>query len=133
MQRSIRTACLALTLGMVGLLARGQDLAPRSTALSVEQPAEQQSSLPELTLGQAVEKAVANKRSLKPPSPETVQAADDLAASRTKRFAKTQVTALGAQLLTKASLTFPEGSLGTYSATGPIPATNQKTEIPRKP
>src|ERR1700740_763073 len=29
MQRSIRTACLALTLGMVGLLARGQDLAPR--------------------------------------------------------------------------------------------------------
>jgi len=133
MQRSIRTACLALTLGMVGLLARGQDLAPRSTALSVEQSAEQQSSLPELTLEQAVELAVANNSSLKTTSLETQRAADDLAANRTRRFASTQILGLGAQLVTKPSVTFPAGSLGTYSAIGPIPATNQKIEIARKP
>jgi outer membrane protein TolC len=133
MQRSIRTACLALTLGMVGLLARGQDLAPRSTALPVEQPAEQQSSLPELTLEQAVELAVANNSNLKTASLETQRAADDLAANRTKRFANTQILGLGAQLVTKPSVTFPAGAFGTYSATGPIPATNQKIEIARKP
>ena len=133
MQRSIRTACLALTLGMVGLLARGQDLAPRSTALPVEQSAEQQSNLPELTLEQAVELAVANNSNLKTASLETQRAADDLAANRTRRFANTQILGLGAQLVTKPSVTFPAGSLGTYSATGPIPATNQKIEIARKP
>src|ERR1700739_2728785 len=133
MQRRTRTACLALTLGMIGLLARGQDLPARSTALSVEQPAEQQSSLPELTLEQAVDLAVANNSSLKTASLETVRAADDLAANKTRRFANTQVTALGAQLVTKPSVTYPAGSLGVYSATGPIPATNQKVEIPRKP
>jgi outer membrane protein TolC len=133
MQRSIRTACLALTLGMVGLLARGQDLAPRSTPLSVEQPAEQQSSLPELTLEQAVELAVANNSNLKTASLETQRAADDLAANRTRRFANTQILGLGAQLVTKPSVTFPAGAFGTYSATGPIPATNQKVEIARKP
>src|ERR1700731_1331801 len=133
MRRSIRKACLALTLGMVGMLARGQDLAPRSPPLSVEQPAEQESGLPELTLEQAVELAVANNSSLKTASLETKRAADDLAANRTRRFANTQVTALGAQLVTKPSVTYPAGSLGVYSATGPIPATNQKVEIPRKP
>ena len=40
---------------------------------------------------------------------------------------------LGAQLITKPSVTFPAGSLGTYGATGPIPGTNQKIEIARRP
>jgi hypothetical protein len=61
------------------------------------------------------------------------RAADDLAANRTKRFANTQVMALGAQLVTKPSVTFPAGSLGVYSATGPIPSTDKEIEIARKP
>jgi outer membrane protein TolC len=124
---------LAFTLGTLALLARGQDLATHPDALSVEQPAEQQSSLPELTLEQAVQLAVANNGDLKTANLETQRVADDLAANRTRRFANTQVTALGAQLVTKPSVTYPAGSLGVYSATGPIPATNQKVEIPRKP
>jgi outer membrane protein TolC len=36
-------------------------------------------------------------------------------------------------MVTKASVTFPAGSLGVYSATGPIPSTDQKIEIARKP
>jgi outer membrane protein TolC len=86
-----------------------------------------------LTLEQAVELAVANNSSLKTASLETQRAADDLAANRTRRFAGTQITALGAQLVTKPSVTFPAGSLGVYSATGPIPSTDKKIEIARKP
>src|ERR1700749_2407710 len=93
----------------------------------------QESSPPVLTLDQAIEQAVANNSALKTASLETLRAADDLAANRTRRFANTQVTALGAQLVTKPSVTYPAGSLGVYSATGPIPATDQKVEIPRKP
>jgi hypothetical protein len=124
---------LAFAVGTLVLLARGQDLAPLSPAPTVEQAAEPQSSLPELTLDEAVEQAVANNSSLKIASLETRRAADDLAANRTRRFANTQVTALGAQLVTKPSVTFPAGSLGVYSATGPIPATNQKIEIGENP
>ena len=109
MQRRTRTACLAFILGTLALLARGQ-----------------QSNLPELTLEQAVEQAVANNSSLKTASLETRRAADDLAANKTRRFANTQITALGAQLVTKPSVTFPAGSLGVYSATGPIPSTDKK-------
>jgi len=133
MQRRTRTACLAFTLGTLALLARGQNLASLFPAPTVQQAAGQQSQLPELTLEEAVEQAVASNSSLKTASLETRRAADDLAANRTRRFANTQITALGAQLITKPSVTFPEGSLGVYSATGPIPATNQKIEIPRKP
>jgi outer membrane protein TolC len=133
MKRRTRTTCLAFTLGTLALLARGQNLAPLSPAPAVEQAAARESNLPELTLEQAVEQAVANNSRLKTASLDTLRAADDLAANKTRRFANTQVTALGAQLVTKPSVTYPAGSLGVYTATGPIPATDQKVEIPRKP
>ena len=133
MKRRSRTTCLAFTLGTLALLAGGQNLAPLSSPPTVEQAAGQQSSFPELTLEQAVEQAVANNSSLKTAGLDTLRAADDLAANKTRRFANTQVAALGAQLITKPSVTYPAGSLGVYSATGPIPATDQKVEIPRKP
>jgi outer membrane protein TolC len=119
--------------GTLALLARGQDFTPRSAVLSAAEPDVQQSSLPELTLEQAVELAVANNSSLKTASLETQRVTDGLAAARTRRFANTEVTGLGAQLVTKPSVTFPAGSLGTYAGTGPIPGTNQKIEIARKP
>jgi outer membrane protein TolC len=93
----------------------------------------QESSPPVLTLEQAIEQAVANNSALKTASLETLRAADDLAANRTRRFANTQITALGGQLLTKPSVTFQQGSLGVYPATGPIPATNQTINVARKP
>jgi outer membrane protein TolC len=104
-----------------------------AAALTADHAAGEQSSLPELTLDQAIELAVANNSTLKTASLETLRAADDLAANRTKRFASTQITAQGSQLITKPSITYPAGAFGTYSATGPIPATNQKVEIARKP
>jgi outer membrane protein TolC len=133
MERSTRTACLAFALGLFGLLARGQTPASPPPALTAEEAGGQLSNLPELKLEQAIELAVANNSSLKTASLETQRAAYDLAGNRTRRFANTELTALGAQLVTKPSVTFPAGSLGTYSATGPIPGTDQKIEIARKP
>ena len=93
----------------------------------------QNSSIPELTLDEAIAQAVANNSSVKTADLEIHRAADDLAANRTRRFANTQIVALGGQLLTKPSVTFPQGSLGVYSATGPIPGTDQTIHIARKP
>jgi outer membrane protein TolC len=95
--------------------------------------AAQESSPLELTLNEAIQQAIGNNSSLRTASLETLRAADDLAANRTKRFANTQVIGLGGQLLTKPSFTFQRGALGTYAATGPIPATNQTVNIARKP
>jgi outer membrane protein TolC len=93
----------------------------------------QESSPPVLTLDQAIQQAVTNNSALKTASLETLRAADDLAANRTRRFANTQIIALGGQLLTKPSVTFQQGSLGVYPTTGPIPATNQTINVARKP
>lgn len=110
-----RAAQWAVLLGAVALLAQAQE-----------------SSIPVLTLEEAVQQAVANNSALKTTRLETLRATDDLAAAKTRRFANTQVIGFGAQLLTKPSVTFPEGSLGVYSV-GPIPATDQKIDIARKP
>lgn len=133
MKRSTRTACLFFTLGSLALLVRGQNRPPQPAALTAPPLADEQSNIPELTLEQAVDLAVTDSSTLKTASLETQRAANDLAANRTRRFASTQVTGLGAQLVTKPSITFPAGSLGTYSGTGPIPGTDQKIEVPRKP
>ncbi len=93
----------------------------------------QDPNVPELTLDEAIAQAVANNSNLKTADLEIHRAADDLAANRTRRFANTQIVALGGQLLTKPSVTFPQGSLGVYSATGPIPATDQTIHVARKP
>jgi len=132
MQRTFRTACLVFTVGALTLGARSQTFAPSALPIAPDQSAARETNLPQLTLDQAVEQAIANNSNLKTASLESRRAADELAAARTRRLANTQVTALGAQLLTKPSVTFPAGSLGVYGS-GPIPATNQKVEIARKP
>jgi len=93
----------------------------------------QESNVPVLTLDDAITQAVANNTDLKTADLETYRAAADLAANKTRRFANTQIIALGGQLLTKPSVTFQQGSFGVYNATGPIPATNQTIDIARKP
>ncbi len=93
----------------------------------------QESIVSELTLDDAITQAVANNSSLRTADLEIQRAVEDLAANRTRRFANTQVIALGAQLLTKPSVTFQRGSLGDYGATGPIPATDQTINVARKP
>ena len=90
-----RAAQWTVLLGAVAVLARAQD-----------------SGIPVLTLEEAVQQAVANNSALKTASLETLRATDDLAAAKTRRFANTQIISFGAQLLTKPSVTFQQGSLG---------------------
>ncbi len=116
MQRRKRITRWALLLGALATLAKAQE-----------------AHVPVLTLDDAIAQAAANNTNLKTADLEISRAADDLAANRTRRFANMQIVALGGQLLTKPSVTFPEGSLGVYSATGPIPATGQTIHIARKP
>jgi outer membrane protein TolC len=111
-----RAAHWTVLLGAVAVLARAQE-----------------SSITVLTLEEAVQQAVANNSALKTASLETLRANDDLAAAKTRRFANTQIISFGAQLLTKPSVTFQQGSLGVYPSVGPIPGTDQKIDIPRKP
>ena len=100
MQRSTQTLCVALIVGVLATLARGQSLTSLSPKITTEGAAAERKSIPpELTLEEAVALAVANNSSLTTASLETQRATDDLAASRTRRFATTQVVALGAQLL----------------------------------
>src|ERR1700751_2926125 len=94
---ALRKARWAVILGTLALLARAQEWRP-----------------PVLTLEDAIQQAVKNNSALKTASLETLRATDDLAASKTRRFANTQIIAFGAQLLTKPSVTFPQGSLGLY-------------------
>ena len=67
----------------------------------------QESSVSELTLDDAIAQAVANNSGLKTAELEIRGAADDLTANRTRRFANTQIFALGGQRITKPSATFP--------------------------
>src|SRR5664279_2570284 len=116
MQPRIQVARLAFLLAPLALMLRAQE-----------------SSAHMLTLDQAIELAVASNTTLKTAGLETVRATDDLLAARTRRFASTQVIAFGSQLLTKPSVTFAQGSLGVYPSVGPIPATDQKIDVARKP
>jgi outer membrane protein TolC len=103
-----------LSAGALAVNALGQEVTP-----------------PELTLEDAIALAVAHNASLNKASLETRRTAADLAANRTKLFPSSKISAQGGELLTKPSITFAAGSLGTYPATGPIPGTNQTITIPR--
>ena len=113
---ALRKARWALVLGTIALLARAQESSP-----------------PVLTLEDAIQQAVKNNSALKTASLETLRATDDLAASKTRRFANTNIIGLGGQLLTHPSVTFQQGSLGVYPGVGPIPGTDQKINVARKP
>ena len=93
----------------------------------------QQAGRQELTLDQAVEQALRNNADLRKASLDTRKATEDLAANRTRRFANLQLIALGSQLLTRPSVTFAQGAFGSFSGIGPIPATDQKITVARRP
>jgi outer membrane protein TolC len=116
MRTRTQTKLMQFVLALVASVAAAQDASPTV-----------------LTLEEAIQQAVANNSAVKISSLETRRAAEDLGANNTRRFAITNITALGGQLLTKPSFTFQQGALGTYASTGPIPATDQTTNVARKP
>lgn len=89
-----------------------------------------QSDAPVLTLDDAVSFALANNRVVKNSNLEVQKLEFSVSTARTRRLPQFQFAVLGGELLHSFDFTIPAGSLGTYGATGPIPANDAKIHTP---
>lgn len=86
-----------------------------------------------LTLQQAIEGAQANNRAIRAARLESAKALTEVNVARTYRLPAFSVAALGSQSLAHLGLTFPQGSLGDYPGTGPIPGKSTTLTGPLQP
>ncbi|MBI4908896.1 MAG: TolC family protein [Acidobacteria bacterium] len=86
-----------------------------------------------LTLQQAIESAEANNRAIRAARLERDKALTGVKVARTYRLPAFSVAALGSQSLASLGLTFPQGSLGVYPGTGPIPGESTTLSGPLQP
>jgi outer membrane protein TolC len=86
-----------------------------------------------LTLQQAIEAAEANNRAIRAARLEHAKALSEVSVARTYRLPAFSVAALGSQSLAHLGLTFPQGSLGVYPGTGPIPGKSTTLTSPLQP
>jgi outer membrane protein TolC len=85
-----------------------------------------------LTIDDAVAVALKGNREVQSAAFEVDRAREETSALRTKRLPQIQIYALGGIPLTRATATVPEGALGTYPGTGPIPGPNVSVTTPRQ-
>lgn len=86
-----------------------------------------------LTLDQALALARKGSAALVAAELQIRRAEHELAASRTRRLPTLDVQGQGFQLLTPVEVTFPAGALGSFPATGPIPARDTVIESSQEP
>ena len=86
----------------------------------------------QLTIDDAVALALKGNREVQSAALDVVRAREESAALKTTRLPQFQIYALGGELLRQVTFTIPQGSLGSYAATGPIPAQNQTVTQPRQ-
>ena len=86
-----------------------------------------------LTLQQAIEAAEANNRAIRAARLEQAKALSEVGVARTYRLPAFSVAALGSQSLARLGLTLPQGSLGVYPGTGPIPGKSTTLTSPLQP
>jgi outer membrane protein len=85
-----------------------------------------------LTLKQALQLSQEHNRQIANATLALAISNDKIAQAQTYRFPQLNLYALGAQLLTPIDFNFQRGAFGTYSAVGPIPATDTSIETPRR-
>ncbi len=85
---------------------------------------------PLLTMDDAVSLAVKNNRLVKNSALEAQKFDFRLATARTRRLPNMQFAVLGGELLQPFDYTFNKGAFGTFSSTGPIPASDTKIHNP---
>ena len=85
-----------------------------------------------LTIDDAVALALKGNRQVQSAALDVFRAKEESAALKTTRLPQFQIYALGGELLREVSFTVPQGSLGSFAATGPIPALNQTVTQPRQ-
>ncbi|CEF48751.1 unnamed protein product [uncultured bacterium] len=85
-----------------------------------------------LTIDDAVALALKGNRQVQSAALDVFRAKEESAALKTTRLPQFQIYALGGELMREVSFTVPQGSLGSFAATGPIPALNQTVTQPRQ-
>jgi outer membrane protein len=85
-----------------------------------------------LTIDDAVALALKGNREVQSAALDVYRARQQSAALKTTRLPQFQIYVLGGELLRQVSFTVPQGSLGSYAATGPIPGQNQTVTEPRQ-
>jgi outer membrane protein TolC len=85
-----------------------------------------------LTMDEAVALALRRNRDVQSAFLEMDRAREETAALKTKRLPQFQIYALGGIPLTRATATVPQGALGTYPVTGPIPGPNVSVTTARQ-
>jgi outer membrane protein TolC len=109
---------------------------PAALALAITAPAsaETQASTEDiLTLEDAVALALKSNRSVESAAMQVDRAEQRVGAARARRLPNLELQAMAGMTLTPIRVSFPAGSLGTYPATGPIPAEESILESPRSP
>jgi outer membrane protein TolC len=87
---------------------------------------------PILILDDAVALAVKGNRQVQSAALDVERAREETAALRTGRLPQFQIYTLGGEALRPIRFTVPQGALGIYPATGPIPAQNSSITTPQQ-
>jgi outer membrane protein len=84
-----------------------------------------------LTIDDAVGLALKGNREVQSAALDVDRAREETAALKTTRLPQFQIYALGGEPLRRMQFTVPQGALGTYPATGPIPGEGTTVTTPR--
>src|SRR5262252_4909191 len=87
---------------------------------------------PILTLDNAVVLALKGNRQVQSNALDVNRAREETAAAKTNRLPQFSLYLLGGEALRPISFTIPQGALGFYPATGPIPAKNSDVTTPQQ-
>jgi outer membrane protein TolC len=87
---------------------------------------------PVLTIDDAVALALQGNRQVQSSALDVHRASEESAALKTTRLPQFQIYALGGETVRPIKFTIPQGALGSYPATGPIPAQSSSITTPRQ-
>jgi outer membrane protein TolC len=85
-----------------------------------------------LTLAEATARTIRQNRDVLAAKMAVQTKENDTLAAKTRRWPSLSTTAQIGPLLNRPELTFTQGALGNFPATGPIPANNTEIKIPRQ-
>jgi outer membrane protein TolC len=94
--------------------------------------AQTEAPAPALTIDDAVALALKGNRQVRSSAFDIDRAREGTAAIKTQRLPQFQVYLLGGETLRPISFTIPEGALGVYPGTGPIPGQNATITTPQR-
>jgi outer membrane protein TolC len=77
-----------------------------------------------LTLNEAVAEALKRNRTIAHANLQVQRAEKDISAAKTRRFLNVDLEVLGGRTVDQIEVIFPQGAMGVFPATGPIPATD---------